>query len=85
MKAGYIAKKSIEELQSAGCRQLLIVSSLQSLLQEYDCLLKLSRCGLIISSVDLTQHAPAIKCFTLLDFDLTVNYRKKKLVKSFLL
>ena len=55
--AGFIAKKFIEKLQFAGCRQLLIVSSFQPLFQEYDCLLKLSRCDLMIHSVELTACA----------------------------
>ena len=43
--AGYIAKKILEKQQCAGNRQLLTVSSLQLLFQEYEGLLKLSRGG----------------------------------------
>ena len=63
--AGYVAKKLINRSQCVECQNSLTTTGSQQSSSEFDYLLKLSRGGLILPSVDLAQYVS--KSFAMLD------------------
>ena len=71
--SGYISKKMIKKTKCVTCRAFLTSSSTDSLLENYDYLMKLSRKGLTIPSVDLTHYVS--KSFAMLELSENIFRR----------